>query len=318
MEETPISSIEGVKQGPLLAMEDVEFYIEHDEIESHKSQLGLRTPSQTKPAEGSNAFEAKLGKAIADGRFRCIRYGQFGTEPACMLCIEVALDIGPEREIKSLRVEMAISSEKSKARKNGKKDKGGKDQQGDAENGRAGKVDSSQKSSASIVRPEIVDEGWGPELLHGIEKLVDRRTAYNLQSEINFPGGGFSTPSKADRKKYMEEHRWELAGIRRKDNAGCDHGYRIMRWTLSGGRLTRTTMPHKFRLGLIVEHGNLPFDLDFRYIGDLMAGKEKFDFGWFREQEVFHFDPPEEAKQVLLKEDLQKLLDEVNGAYGGR
>lgn len=316
MEETPTSSSEGVKLGLLQAMENGEFYIENDEIDSYESQLGLRTTPRSKPAEGVNAFGTEIGRARADGRFRCIRYVQLENEPACMICIDVTLNIGPDREIKALHVEMAVGSEKSKARKNGKKDKRSGNKEGDAEDVKAGKEGSSQKSPAGIVRPEIVDEGWGPELLHGIEKSVDGRTAYNLQSELNFPGGGFKTPSLEKEGKHTEEHRWELVGMRRHDDAGCDRGYRIVEWTLSGKKLTRTTMPRKFRLGLFVEHGNLPFDLDFRYIGSLIAGKKKLEFGWTRGQRVFHFDPPEGAVEVVRKEDLQKLLDEVNGIYG--
>ena len=318
MEETPTSSTEGDKLGPLQAMENEDFHIENDEVEYHESQLGLGTTPQSKPAEGLNAFGTKIGRARADGRFRCIRYGQLETEAACMICIDVALSIGPDREIKSLHVEMAVGSEKSRARKKGKKDKRSKNKQGDAEDGEAEKEGSSQKSPAGIVRPEVVDGGWGPEILHGIEKFVGRRTAYNLQSELNFPGGGFTTPSVEDEKIYVEEHRWELVGMRRNDDAGCDRGYRIVEWTLSGNKLTRTRMPHKFRLGLFVEHGNLPFDLDFRYIGSLIAGKRKLEFGWTRGQRVFHFDPPEDAVEILRKEDLQDLLNEVNGIYEGQ
>ena len=318
MEKTSTSSTEVVMLGPIPAIENENFYIENDEIESQESQLGLRKTLQDKPAENSNAFGTKIGRVRADGLFHSIRYGQLGNEPACMICIEVALDIGSDREIKVLRVEMAISSEKSKAIKNGKKDKRSGNKQEDAEDGVAGKEGSSEKSTAGIVRPEIVYEGWGPELLHGIEKSVDAHTGYNLQCEVNFPGGGFKTPSFEKQKEYTEQPRWELGGFRRRDDAGCDRGYRIMDWTLSGKKLTRTTMPRKFRLGLIVEHGNLPFDLDFRYIGSLIAGKEKLDFGWTRDQRVFRFDPPQGTVKDLRKEDLQKILDEVNGMYGGR
>ena len=323
MEETSTSSTEVVMLRPIQAIENEQFCIEHDEIDSYESQLGLRKTPQSKPAEELNAFETAIGRPRAVrpravGTFHCIRYGLLETEPVCMICIEVALSIGPDREIKALCVEMAFSSERSKATNNGKKDKRIENKQGDAEDEKAGKQGISEKSSTGVVRPEIVRGGWGPELLHGILMPVDVRTDYNLQSEVNFPGGGFKTPSFEKEEKYPEQRRWELVGIRRPDDAGCDRGYRILEWNLTGEKPTCTTMPHKFRLGLFVEHGNLPFDLDFRYIGSLIAGKTKLDFGWTRGQRVFRFDPLKGAVDPLQKEDLQKLLDEVNGIYGGR
>lgn len=296
--ETQASSAESVKIGPIRAVENACFHIENDEIESQESRLGLRTATRSKAAPGLNAFGTIIGKAKADGKFRCIRYGQLETEPVCMICIDVALDIGPDREIKTLFVELAFSSEMSRA---GKEDKRRGDKRSEVNNG--------------IVPPTIVDRGWGPELLHGFEKPIQRDIAMNLQSEVNFGVGRFSIPSWKNERRYTEEQRWELGGIRLPDDAGCDHGYRIVNWTLAGKKLTRRTMPRNFCLGIIVEHGSLPFDLEFRYVGSLRAGTRKLEFGWARGQHIFQFFPPTEgALENLRREDLESLLREANGS----
>ena len=313
--EIQTSAIEELHIRPILAVEGASFHVENVEVDSDESRLGQQVSLPSTPVDGPNIFEVAIGKVTADGRWHRIRYGQHENEPACMICIDVALNIGPDREIKQLFVELAVSNEKSRAIKNSQVNPVGDGQRRSADDDVPANRDGAQQHSAGILPPTIVDKGWGPELLHGDLKFMQRDKGLDLRTKVNFGVAGFSTPSWKDEKQYIEEQRWELGGMRLRDDAGCDREYRRVNWELAGKKLTRATMPRNFRLGVIVEHGGLPFDLEFRYVGSLRAAARKLDFGWDKYRHIFRFSPDATAKSYLedlRKEELERLLDKIN------
>ena len=271
---------------PRVAIEGGTFRVENDLIVSSENQLGARPHSQSTAREHDNAFSKSIGRASADGAFHCIRYGVFNGQPACHICFDVSIDVGSGRKIKSLCVKMVVSSERSR--------------------------DESVTSLPDVVVfPQVPPNAFGPKELYGPIIEERRRTTNTVSFELGSAFGSVTTPTHETESEWIQENRWSLHGFRRAN--GLDRRYRIVTWTLYGTKLVQETMPRRFRLGLIVEHGNEPFDLAFEHVGTLREKSKFLNFGGRRCQHVFRFLPPHGASDVLTEDLLERCLHEVNG-----
>ena len=267
------------------AVDGQQFRIEQDLAESSTKQLGSRTQSQSTAREGENAFSQPLGRAFVDGAFHCLQYGLFEGRPACNICIDVSFDVGLGREIKELRLEMALGSERSRD-------------------------ENSTSLPDAVVFPKLTD-CFGPKELYGPvrEEKKFKRTVLNLKVETGF--GGLATPSHETRSEWIREDRWSLKGFRQATD--LDRSYRVAKWTLRGNKLSQDTMPRMIRLGVVVEHGSEPFDLTFRCSGSLKEGKRLWDLVRNKRPHRFQFVPPHKSLDVLDEEHVKSYWQ---SAYG--
>ena len=273
-----------------VALEGTSFHVAHEIVDSSTSQLGSRISTQSGAREGENAFSRTFGSAHADGRFHRICFGLFKGKPACMICIDVSIHLESRREIKTLNMEMAFSSKQSED-------------------------DNITQLPDVRIFPSITT-AWGPGELSGSATNVQRRTNINLQAALDVPPfDSISTASRKSERQWVEEKRWKLTGSVRRDANSHDHGYRIAKWILRGEKSAQVTLPSRFRLGIIVEHGDAPFKFSFRHNGSLQDGTLGLIFGSGKERHTFHFLPPQGSFTDLRQEVLENCLAEINHIY---